>query len=66
MQTTVKKARLTLGGRRLRPGRTVPHAPSRSGDRTGHFSMPRMHAGPESVAGPAAAIHREDQAEWVR
>jgi hypothetical protein len=32
MQTTVKKARLTLGGRRPRPGRTVPHAPSWSRD----------------------------------
>jgi hypothetical protein len=32
MQTTVKKVRLTLGGRRLRPRRTVPHAPSWSRD----------------------------------
>jgi hypothetical protein len=32
MQTTAKKAGLTVSGRRLRPGRAVPHAPSWSGD----------------------------------
>jgi hypothetical protein len=32
MQTTVKKVRLTLGGLRLQPRRTVSHAPSWSGD----------------------------------